>query len=961
MKINETIYGFLVKRAVEIKDAGATLYEAEHIKSGARLLFFDREDDNKTFSIAFKTIPEDSTGVFHIIEHSVLCGSRKFRVKEPFVELLKGSLNTFLNAMTFPDKTVYPVASRNDKDFFNLTDIYLDAVFNPAILENPNIFYQEGWHYELDSATGKLSRSGVVLNEMRGAFSSPDEVAAYHINEMLYPDTCYRFESGGEPSAITELSYEEFCDGHRKYYHPSNAEIFLDGSVKLGEILPLIDSYLSEYDRKNIDFDISDQPKISPAYREIEYEISPGENPKNKTRLELGYLAYRFDEQERTVATSILLDAIASTNESPLKKAIIDSGLCEEMSFIPLDSIKQNSVTVDFKNVKDGKCNELFDLFVEKTKELCQKGIDKAALSASINSLEFKMREKDYGTMPIGIIYAMSSLEASLYGGNPAQNLSYEKSFADIRKKLDTDYFEKLLLSLFVENEHRATLIMLPSATLGEKRAQKEYTELQKIKESLTETELAELIETECKLKAWQETPDTPEGLSTIPQLKISDISAEVEKTPETVKQKDGVTVLCHPIHTNGISYVDFCFDVSDLSGDEIFDLRLLISLLENLRTERRSAMELQNLIKSELGSFSASVSPLTSSGKTKIYAIISASALESKRTAIADITEEILYTTIYKDKEAIHNVIRQLKMESEEAFISSGHLAAFRRASSYINAESAVQEYYSGYEAHTRIKALDLSFDGEFHSLAERLAALSERIFTKERLTLSITGTECDEFENRLIGIIRSGESCSPVSHISPLGIRREGIITPSQSAYAALAENVYSLGFEPHGSISVARTLLSYGYLWGAVRVQGGAYGVGLLVRKGGNLGFYSYRDPSPARTLGCYEKSADFLRGFAKSGEDITKFIIGAVGDASPLTTPKLKGTLATMQYLRGESYEDRLKMRRQLLDTDSKDLERIAALIDKTCETNAICVVGGKDKLTTCKGLETLLEI
>ena len=419
--------------------------------------------------------------------------------------------------------------------------------------------------------------------------------------------------------------------------------------------------------------------------------------------------------------------------------------------------------------------------------------------------------------------------------------------------------------------------------------------------------------------------------------------------------------MLSHPIHTNGISYVDLCFDVSDLTADEIFDLRILISLIENVKTEKHSAIELQNLMKSELGGFSASVSPLTNSGKTKIYAIVSASALESKKDAIADITEEVLYTSIYEDKETIHNVIKQLKMASDESFIGSGHLAAFRRASAYVNSESAVQEYYSGYEAHVRIKALDSGFDGEFSGLCERLSKLSRKIFTRERLTLSITGAECESFEEKLISIVKGGESCSPVSHISPLGIRREGIITPSQSAYAALAENVYNLGAEPRGSMNVARSLLSYGYLWGEVRVQGGAYGVGLLVRKGGNLGFYSYRDPSPERTLGCYKKSSDFLREFAKSGEDVTKFIIGAVGDASPLTTPKLKGTLATMQYLRGESYEHRLEMKRQLLDTNSADLEKIADLIDRMCATDAICVVGGKDKLLTCKELETLIEI
>ncbi len=482
MKINDRLHGFTVTAITEVTEISAALIEMRHEKSGARLNFLDREDENKTFAITFKTIPEDSTGVFHIIEHSVLCGSEKYPVKEPFVELLKGSLNTFLNAMTFPDKTMYPIASRNDKDFLNLMSVYLDAVLHPAILKNPNIFRQEGWHYLLDGKGGALTRSGVVLNEMKGAFSSPDELAMHHITNMLYKDTCYKYESGGKPDVISELTYEDFLAAHAKYYHPSNSEIFLDGSVDLDSALSLIDSFLAPYDKHDMETKIPDQAPLTPQFREIEYETASGESPKNKTRLELGYMFSRFSDQEGGIAASVLLDAVCSTNEAPLKKVLLASGLCEDMSILPYDSVKQNSVIIDFRNVKDGKCDELYKLFTSTVERLAKDGIDKSLLTASLNSHEFKSREKDFGTLPHGIIYAMSILESSLYGGNPAQNLSFGKSYAAIREKLSGDYFEKLLLSMFVENEHRATLIMKPSATLGEENARREAAELEKSK-----------------------------------------------------------------------------------------------------------------------------------------------------------------------------------------------------------------------------------------------------------------------------------------------------------------------------------------------------------------------------------------------------------------------------------------------------------------------------------------------
>ena len=961
MKSKFEKHGFVLKRETEIPDIKATLFETEHIKSGARLLFLDREDENKTFSIAFKTIPEDNTGVFHIIEHSVLCGSEKYPVKEPFVELLKGSLNTFLNAMTFPDKTMYPFSSRNDKDFSNLLSVYMDAVLHPRILKNENIFRQEGWHYVLGEKDGEMTYSGVVLNEMRGAYSSPETVSYYSLSKMLYSDTPYRFESGGEPTEIQNLTYEMFVEAHKKFYHPSNAEIFLDGSVKLDEVLEQIDGFLKEYEKSPVSIEIPDQPVFEERRAEIEYEISSSENPENKTRMSKGFIAGRFDEQEKTVAIAVLADALLSSNESPIKKTLLESGLCEDVSIFPIDSIKENGTIIDFINVKDGKCDELSSLFVDTVKALSEKGIQKDALLASLNSLEFKMREKDYGRFPLGLVYAMSTLETSLYGGDPTQNLSYEKTFASLRMKIETDYFEKLLLSVFITNPRRATLVMSPSATLGEEKLKKEKERLAKAKAGLSENELSEIIEMNRQLLSWQETPDSEQALATLPMLKLSDISSDVEEIDEKADTVNGITVLSHNLATNGISYIDLYFDVTDLTKEEIFTLRMLTSLVQNVKTEKHTALELQNVIKRELGSLDVSMTVLCRDKKPKIYTVASVSVLDTNKSSALELLKEVLYTSVYTDKEVAHNLVRQMKLASDEAFTTSGNSLGFNRAASYISSVAAVQEYFSGYEAHKSIKSLERDFDSLYPALSEKISKLAERIFTKKRLLISYTGTPDCEFISQIIDAMPDGEKFISEAKIAPLGLRREGIAIPAQASYAELVGNLFLEGEELSGSFNVVRSLVSYGYLWGAIRVQGGAYGTGLIVRNTGNIGFYSYRDPSPERSIQCYKETGKFLREFAKSGEDITKFIIGAIGEVSPLANSKLKGTLATSRYLRGKTVEDERRVRAEMLATDGNELMRLADVIDKISASGAVCIVAGKDKLESCSEIDTILEI
>ena len=951
LKVNQTLHGFKVVREYPVPELCATLYEMDYEKNGAKLYFLDREDDNKTFAIGFKTIPEDDTGVFHIIEHSVLCGSEKYPVKEPFVELLKGSLQTFLNAITFPDKTVYPVATRNDKDFLNLMSVYMDAVLHPAILHNPNIFRQEGWHYELDGEN--LVRKGVVYNEMKGAYSSPDTLSTYNIMDMLYPDTCYSCESGGSPESIPDLTYEQFLAAHAKYYHPSNSQIFLDGSVNLDDALSLIDSFLCEYDRLDIDFDIGDQESAPEQRREIEYEIAPTESEENKTRISLGFLSARFDESAKNTAYTVLFDALCSSNESPLKRRIIESGLCEDVYLGNNDGIKRQCAIINFSNVKDGKADELIELFYSSVKEICEQGIDKELLEASLNIFEFKSRERDFGSFPKGVLFAMNVAASSLYGGDPTQELRFNDTFAFLREALSGDYYERTLSELITENKSRATLIMTPSKTLGERREAKDREWLANYKATLSDEELENIKKIAEEIELWQKTPDTQEQLATIPALTLDDIPGEIERIPTELVRCDGVNVLRHDINTEGITYVNMYIDASDLTEEEIFLFKLYVALAKEVPTERYDVISLQKRIKSELGSLSVSMGNLNKKGEAKLYLQVNASALDSKCDSLVDLVREVLLTSKYNQKEVLINLLRQSKLSAEEFFVGAGHAAALSRTKAAIMANGVIDEYYNGYEAYVRTKALVASYDERFDGVIAKIEEIRAKLLNKNRLTVGITGAVNPSLEKELANMLPDGDKTVPVCNIQPLGVRKEGIVIPAQISYAVMSANLASVGKGENGAYHVARSLLSYAHLWNSVRVQGGAYGSGFIYTPATvSIGFYSYRDPTPVRSLSCYKQSSDFLRAFGASGEDMTKFIIGAVGETTPLLTPSLKGRLADSRYLTDTTPEEIIKGREELLNTDSAALLEIADTLDALYDNAPVCIVASKEKLSEC---------
>ena len=961
MQINDIIHGFKFTSQRPLPELSATLWEATYIKNGARLLFIEREESNKTFAITFKTIPEDDTGVFHILEHSVLCGSEKYPVKEPFVELLKGSLKTFLNAFTFPDKTMYPVSSRNDKDFLNLIDVYMDATLHPLALTRPEIFMQEGWHYEVGE-DGELSYKGVVFNEMKGAYSSADEMEMELISSLLYSGTPYARDSGGNPEHITDLTYEQFVAAHTRYYHPSNAKIVLDGAVDIDKTLATLDSFLCEYDALEINTDIPRVVHNGHTERTVKYEIGEGDDPAGKCRICLGFMSVDHTERKELTALSLITDAIAGTNDAPFKKRMLASGLCEDASFISYDGVQENALMIEIKNVREEDIKKAEELAFETIADIVRTGIDREALVAAFNSMEFREREQDGAGMPTGISYAITAMDAWLYGADPMISLSFESEFQYLRAALDTDYYEKLLERVILNSTHSAALYMIPDTTLGEERRAKEAAKLAAAKAAMSSEEMARIKCQHENLVAWQSEDDSDEALATLPRLTVEDICDRPEPIPNEIYTLSGIPALYTSAATRGITYTNLLFDITDFTADELFLASLLTELFKNLATDSTDAVALQTKIKTNLGAFNTSILVAARDGQPRVYMQVSVSALDSNLSSVKPIAEDVLLHTAFDDKDAIGKIVKQLRTSTADSIAASGHGVAFARCASYTSAEAAVLEYTDGIEFYLNLKALERDFGNKYESFAKSLDAVRAKIFTRSRLTACHTGNRRDEYVEQLAAVFPEGSAIVESSPIKPFGARREGVLIPAAVSYLGYAANALRYVDRMHGSFGVIRTLLSYGYLWGEIRVQGGAYGAGFIKRQNGNAGIYTYRDPDAKRSVEKAKGCPEYLRAIAASGEDLTTYIIGAVGDSDTLLSPRVLTALSVSTYLRGETYEDRLTARREMIATSSKDLLAAADVIEKMLAENCYTVVGGKDKLTAFgDALDAIIEI
>ena len=941
------LHGFTVTRVRQVAELSANLVEMTHDKTAAQLCWVDNGEANKLFSIVFKTLPEDSTGVFHILEHSVLCGSEKFPVKEPFVELLKSSMNTFLNAMTFPDKTMYPVSSRNDQDFMNLTEVYLDAVFAPAIVKDPNIFYQEGWHIEMDGPDSTPTYKGVVFNEMKGAMSSVDEVIMEGMLAAAYPDTCYGYNSGGDPRVIPQLTYEQYLNMYRRYYHPSNSRIWLDGAVPLDRVLPLIDGYLSRFERSDEKHVIAHQEPRACEKTQY-YEVSAADGTDNKAMLTLGKIIGSWQDVSRNYAADILADVLTGSNEAPLKRAVMSAGLCQDMSMEAESSIAQPGMMLTVRNIDPANAPAIRELIKKTCQELCEKGIDKADLLASINRYEFRVREPNE---PAGLMRNIMALNTWLHDGDPLTYLVYDEVFAELRAMAENGGFEKLLYELLVKEDDLVVLHTLPSTTLGEELRTEEAAKLEAISAKWTEEDKAAVLAMNEKLHAWQQTPDSPEQLATLPVLDLSEISPDPVLLHTEESNVDGVTVLYHEAATNGIVHLNLYFNLSDCTLDELCEVNTLTRLLGVLPTAKHTAAELQQGVKTHLGrlNFSLDVKEkIDRSDRCTPVLRVNCSVMAEKVDIARDLICEILTTTDFTDIARIREIALQSDEQAKQMCIMGGHVLAMTAAQAHYSAASAVYEVLRGYTGVQWLHGLVADFDARIGAHLALVQAKLAAAACRARLTLSITSNvEVDA--STLIAALPTGTGCAADAAYTTNVPMKQGIRIPAQIGYGVLASD---LGCAWNGSAQVAANILSLGYLWNVIRVQGGAYGCGLRMGRCIALA-YSYRDPTPARSLEKYRGAADFIREFVQSGERIDKFIISTIAETEPLMSPRDEGARADGEWFSGKTEADLRQQRAEILATDGDALLYWCNALDHMAKTGAVCVVAHEEALKACE--------
>ncbi|MCQ2416429.1 MAG: insulinase family protein [Oscillospiraceae bacterium] len=953
--IGDSLYGFSVTRIRHSEELGGQMVEMVYPKTGTELVWIDNQEENKTFSIAFKTLPEDSTGVFHILEHSVLCGSRKYPVREPFVELLKSSMNTFLNAMTFPDKTMYPVSSRNGRDFLNLTEVYLDAVFAPAILQNPNIFYQEGCHIE-ENEDGTLSYKGVVFNEMKGALSDAEDLAEYKLQEMMFADNAYGFNSGGNPAVIPSLTYEQFKETYLRFYHPSNAKVFLDGDIPLEDTLQLIASYLSQYEKSdNLPECAAQQPKSAEAVQY--YELGADEELTNKELLTIGKIVGTWEEHTKILAYSILFDTIAGSNDAPLKREILSAGVAQEMWLTIDGSIPQPYYSMGFQNVTDGRADEILPLVQNTARSILKNGVDKDALRASANILEFRLLEP---SEPQGIGRCVACMNSWLHGGDPMMYLVYQEDFALVRKMIDDGAFDTLLEELLVNDDNLVVVHTLPSYTQGEALRQDEAKRLADIRESWDDAALAANRALNEGLLQWQQTPDTPEQLATLPQLPLSEVNDKVFWNESTERSILGIPVLFHKVKSNIVHFA-LEFRLTNYTLEDFPMLSIMDKLLTELPTANYTALELQQKLKNTVGRFSPCIKlhSLLHQTKTTIPVFsLRCSVLREQLDTAFDLIMEVLQTTDFTQKEKIREILQQMDERSRQFAVRSGHTLALSTVASAFTAKDAVDAALNGAPSIQHLHDFMKDFDNYYEKLRDMLQTVQKEVFCQSRMMFASVSSAKDADLEPLLRRFPVGTAVPEQAAYHTEVPARSGNIIPAQIGFAIQGACINKMGM-PEGEYNhqwrVAAKIITLGYLWNMVRVQGGAYGTGLILRSNGSMFTYSFRDPSPARTLDVNRGISDFIRSFCESDESVDKYIISTVSETNPLMSAYSQGVLAD-DYWAAHITEDYCNQNvKALLSTTKEDLLATCNMWEAFATHGLVCVYGSENQLADCENL------
>ena len=955
----------------DIDDIKSVGYILKHKKTGARVVCIENDDDNKVFYVGFRTPPEDSTGVPHIIEHSLLCGSKKYPAKDPFVELAKGSLNTFLNAMTYPDKTIYPVASCNDQDFRNLCDVYLDAVFHPNIYERQQIFKQEGWHYEIENEDDPITLNGVVYSEMKGAFSSPDDMLGRAIFDSLFPDTCYGVESGGDPDVIPSLTYEQFLDFHRRYYHPSNSYIYLYGNADMEERLDYIDrEYLGKYERLEIDSAIRLQKGFSKVKDEVkEYPITNDEPEKQNSYLSSNVVISTSLDPKLYVAFQVLEYALLSAQGAVLKQALLDSGICKDVQSQYENGVYQPYFSIIVKNADIENKEKFIGIIRDVLSGVVSNGLDKKAILAGINLFEFKFREADFGHYPKGLMYGLQALDSWLYDENdPFMHIRALATFDYLKEMADTDYFEKLIDEYLLNNKHASTVSLVPVKGLTAKKDRALEKKLSEYKEMLSSDEINALIEDTKALRAYQEEEDSEEVLSCIPLLEISDIRKEAEPFTNERSVIAGTDCLYHDIFTNGIGYLTVSFDLDKVSEDLIPYIGLLKSILGLVNTKNYKYADLTNEIFLNSGGISATTSiypDVDDFEKFLFHFEMKAKVLYDKLPFAFEMIREIIYTSDLADKKRLYELIAMLKSRLQSSMMYSGHAVALRRAMCGIAKSEMISEKTSGLEFYRLIESIESDFDNKADEVIAKLQKVSGMIFTNENICLIDYIAQKDEYE-RFKKEVESFASDAPDVHndvcsmsFSPSKFS-EGYKTSAKVQYVAKAGSYKNAARPYTGALKVLKVIMGYDYLWNQVRVVGGAYGCFSNFSRNGKVSFASYRDPNLKRTLDTYDKAASYLKNFKASDRDMTKYILGTMSDIDFPLTPSAKGDRSKMAYLCNDSLEKIQKERDEILSCTDDDIRSLSEYISCITDNECICVLGGEEEIEKEKEIFTKRE-
>ncbi|MGH4123958.1 MAG: insulinase family protein [Clostridium sp.] len=955
LEIGKTISGFKLESKKWIEDIQSTSMIFKHVKSGAKLIYLQNEDENKVFSISFRTPVNDNTGVNHIIEHSVLCGSKEYPVKDPFLTMAKQSLNTYINALTGTDFTMYPVASKNEKDFNNLMSVYLDAVFYPNITKDPRILKQEGWHYEVDSKTGELNYNGIVYNEMKGNYSSPQVILSNTINGSLFTDNSYSFESGGNPDNIPDLTYNKFIETYNKYYVPANSSIYLYGKLDIENTLKFMnDNYLSKLKKTTVDSVIKLQ---EPYERKVEktalYPVAKDASVENMTYLSSNYMMNKVTNVEEVLGFQILQAILLNTEASPLKKALVDSGIGTSFYGSFNISTQQPIFSIFASNANESEKYKFENIIDDTLKRVVKDGFDEELVNSVFTAVEFGMRTQNSDANR-GMNYMYGAMNSWNYDMSPTEYLEITPALNLIKSKISQRYFEKLIQKYLLDNKHKSLVVLKPSNGLNEKKEQTLKNKLEEYKTSLSESELTKIKKDTQELKKWQETEDSKENVSKLPTLSRKDLNSKAGEIPTIEKVEEGIKVLSHPMFTDGITYSNFYFDSSKVPQDQILYLKLLANVLGSVSTEKYDIMQLSNKMMKDTGGISFNSTAFKNNTDTQGYApkmSVSVNAMNSTLPKALELLDEIINHSVFDDKKRMKDLIKMVRTNYESMFVNGGNSLAIARTLSYLSDSGKYSDlaYLPYYDF---ICDLDDKFDAKFEEMVKKLNSVSDIVFNKEGLVVSYTGDEKNyaEFTSSLnsIGKKIEDKKFPRQEYKFDFSKKNEAFVIPSQVQYVVKAGSIKSAGYKYNGKMKVIENILNSDYLWQELRVKGGAYGGSMMFTKEDVL-FYSYRDPNLKETLNTFDGAVKFLRNFKADEKEMTNYIIGTIGSMDGLTSPYDKGVIGDNMHFSGTTKEDIQKLRDEALSTTQEDIKNFADVLEAVIKQNLYSVVGSESKI------------